>query len=1062
VEGSVRDRPAPPPGTQGLEAAELAVQKRLDELLTRVRDALGVDTVAVLLLDEERNNLVARAAKGLEEEVQHGVTIPLGKGFAGHVVADERPIVIENIDEADIYNPLLREKGIRSLLGVPLRLESEVFGVIHVGSLTQRTFGEEDVRLLELIAERVALPVAQSRIIERERRERIRAGEGLSAVEFLAEASAVLSSSLDYETTLASVARLAVPHLADWCVVDLEEHGLVQRVAVVCADESKRDVARELEQNYPSRPHRLEGTSKVLRTGEPELVAEISEEWLSEIATDERELDLLRTLGLRSNILVPLVARGKTIGVLTLATAESGRAYAERDLGLAGELAARAALAVDNARLFRDEQGAREHVSFLSEASAILASSLDYEKTLQSLADLIVPRLADWCIVQIGDRSGDLQMVALAHADPEKVRWAQELSERYPDDPDSPHGSHAVFRTGEPRLVPTLPQGLLEQVAVDEEHLRVLREVGLHSYMLVPLVARGRTLGVLTLVTTAESGHTYTKVDLALAEELGRRAAIAVDNAGLYRDALANQERLRFLAESGDILASSLAYTVTLQSVARLAVPSLADWCIVDVLEGDEIQRVAVAAADPDSQALLEELRAGYPPTLESPQPAAAALRDGKPVIYREFTPESLAETTKDERHLELMTKLNPHSALAVPLVARGHTVGALTFAWSRSDRFYTEEDLSLAAELAGRIGLAVDNARLYREAEERAEAALALERVADGVVMVAADGTVRLWNPAAEAITGLKRTEVVGRRVEDVIPAWKIVSERIPVAPSPAPAARAAETVPLEIESRELWLSISGVAVEGGTVYAFRDLTEERALEKIRADFVATISHELRTPLASVYGAAMTLARADIELDAEKRQQLLEVITGECERLARIVNDILLTSRLDTGTITFSLESCDPLDAIDDAIEAAQTHLPDGTELKKARDSAAPRIEADPEQLRQVLENLVDNALKYGPDEGAVEIGVGRRGRWACFWVRDEGPGIPEPEHERIFEKFYRLDPELLKGVGGTGLGLYISRQLVQRMGGRIWVESENGSTFFFELPLATSEAVA
>jgi PAS domain S-box-containing protein len=1060
---TVRDRP-PPPVEGGLAAAELAVQELLDELLIRVRDALGVDTVAVLLLDEARDQLVARAAKGLEEEVEQRVTIPVGRGFAGRVVAQERPIVIEDIDRADIYNPILHEKGLRSLLGVPLGLHGEVFGVIHVGSLTPRTFSNEDVRLLELIAERVALPIAQSQLYQRERRQHVLTGEGLSEVEFLAEASAVLSSSLDYETTLGTVARLAVPRLADWCVIDLEEGGVVRRVAVVCADESKQPLAAELERKYPARPRRLEGTSKVLRTGEPEVAAEITDDWLAEIATDERELEILRSLGLRSNILVPVVVRGKTIGVLTLASAESGRVYGERDLRLAQELAARAALAVDNARLFRDEQAAREQVSLLSEASAILASSLDYEMTLKGLADLIVPRLADWCVVQVADESGELQRVGLAHADPERVRWAEELAEKYPDDPEAPEGSYAVLRSGEARLVPMIPEGLLEQVAVDEEHLRVLREVGIHSYMIVPLIARGRTLGVLSFVTTEESGHSYDEVDLKLAEELARRAALAVDNARLYRDALANQERLRFLAESGEILASSLAYSATLQSVARLMVPALADWCIVDVLDGDELRRVAVAAAEAEDQALLEELRRTYPPTIDSPQPAAQALREGEPVVFHEFTPQSLADTTRDDHHLELMRKLNPHSALAVPLVARGHTVGALTFAWSGTDRFYSREDLPLAAELARRVALAVDNARLYREAEERAEAALALERVGDGVVMVGEDGAVRLWNPAAEAITGLKRSAVLGHRITDIIPAWQVVVDRIPVAPSPAPAARAAETVPLEIEDRELWLSISGVSVEAGTVYAFRDLTEERALEKMRSDFVATISHELRTPLASVYGAAMTLSREDIRIDGGQRKRLLDVITLECDRLARIVNDILLTSRLDTGTITFSLESTDPIEAIDDAIEAAQPRLPEDVQLTKAADSAAPRIEADPEQLRQVLENLIDNALKYGPPGGSVEIGVGRRGRWACFWVRDEGPGIPESERERIFEKFYRLDPELLEGVGGTGLGLYISRQLIQRMDGRIWVEAEGerGATFFFELPLATPEAVA
>ena len=262
--------------------------------------------------------------------------------------------------------------------------------------------------------------------------------------------------------------------------------------------------------------------------------------------------------------------------------------------------------------------------------------------------------------------------------------------------------------------------------------------------------------------------------------------------------------------------------------------------------------------------------------------------------------------------------------------------------------------------------------------------------------------------------------------------------------------------TVPVEIGEHELWLSVSGVALEEGTVYAFRDLTEERALEKIRSDFVSTVSHELRTPLASVYGAAMTLARKDLELDDGQRSQLLGVVSHEAERLARIIDDVLLASRLDSETVSFSIESCDPVEAVEAAARAARTHLPSHLELEVAS-SSAPRVAADPEQLRQVLENLIDNAVKYAPEPGVVEIGVGRRGRWACFWVRDEGIGIPEGQQERIFEKFYRLDPELLRGVGGTGLGLYISRELVQRMEGRIWVESEDGagSTVFFELPI-------
>ncbi len=806
---TVREPAATSPQAVDVETAQLAVQKQLARLLRRIKEALGVDTVTVLLLDDTRENLVARAAKGLEEEVERGVTIPLGKGFAGRIVAEGRPIIIDDIDHADIFNPLLREKGIRSLMGVPLALEGLLLGVLHVGSLEPRVFTEEDVRWLELIAERVALPLAQSQLFELEQQARTVLDAGRRQLEFLADASAVLSSSLDYEGTLATVAELAVPRLADWCVIDLlEEGGTVQRVAVACADETKHPLAEELRRSYPAHPDREEGTSKVLRTGQSELAA-VTEEWLDAIAPDERQREILAGLGLRSNILVPLVARGRTLGVLTLATAESGRIYRHEDVRLAEQLASRAALAVDNARLYREEKISAERLSFLAEASAVLSSSLDYPATLQS--------------------------------------------------------------------------------------------------------------------------------------------------------------------------------------IAQLAVPAFADWCIVDVVEAGQIQRVAVAASDEESQRLLEELQSRYSPTIDSPQPAAQALRAGKAVIFHEFTAE-----------------------------------------------------------------MAVDNARLYREAEDRAQAALALERVGDGVFLLDDDGVVRLWNPAAEAITGLERDAVVGRAAHDVLPGWRDVAGRIPVAEDPSAAGKT-ETVPLEIEDRELWLSVSGVALEGGTVYAFRDLTEERALERIRSDFVSTVSHELRTPLASVYGAAMTLARKDVELEDDQRRQLLGVVAAESERLARIVEDVLLASRLDSETVVFTIESCDPVAALEAAVETARTHLPPGLEIRRAT-SSAPRAAADPEQLRQVLENLIDNAVKYSPAGGEIEVGVGQRGRWACFWVRDEGIGIPDGERERIFEKFYRLDADLLRGVRGTGLGLYISRELVQKMEGRIWVESEEdaGSTFFFELPLA------
>jgi two-component system phosphate regulon sensor histidine kinase PhoR len=387
-------------------------------------------------------------------------------------------------------------------------------------------------------------------------------------------------------------------------------------------------------------------------------------------------------------------------------------------------------------------------------------------------------------------------------------------------------------------------------------------------------------------------------------------------------------------------------------------------------------------------------------------------------------------------------------------LKGRAGVLGAITLVSSDPGRRFGGEDLLLAEELALRAATAIENARLFHAAEERAQAARVLAAIGDGVMLVDRLSRVRLWNRAAERITGLAEAEVIGRSVSSAIPGWETIEPRLSVAR--AGQAGRAESVPVELGSRELWLSVSAVGYEDGTVYAFRDLTEERALETMRQDIVATVSHELRTPLAAIYGAALTLRRDDVELESRLHEKLLEVITEESDRLAAIVNDLLLASQLDTGTIKAKIERCDPHEIAQLEVDAARTHLPENVELALDAAGELPAVAADPGQLRQVLSNLIDNAIKYSPQGGTVKVMLAPNDRSVRFSITDSGLGIPAADQRRIFEKFYRLDPGMSRGIGGTGLGLYICRELVRRVEGRIWVESDgsSGSTFHVEIP--------
>jgi len=200
-------------------------------------------------------------------------------------------------------------------------------------------------------------------------------------------------------------------------------------------------------------------------------------------------------------------------------------------------------------------------------------------------------------------------------------------------------------------------------------------------------------------------------------------------------------------------------------------------------------------------------------------------------------------------------------------------------------------------------------------------------------------------------------------------------------------------------------------------------------------------ISHELRTPLTSVYGAALTLQKHQVR--DETREARLAIVSDEAARLARLLDDVLSASRLDSKNERFDIEPTDGAKIAQAAIDAVGPRLPEGLELALVVEPELPLVAADEDKLRQILVNLRENAIKYSPDGGRIEIALSRHDSVVRFSVRDEGLGIAEDELAQIFDRFHRVDPNMTRGVGGTGLGLYICRELVEGMHGRMWVTS-------------------
>lgn len=332
----------------------------------------AVDSVAIFLRDEE-DVLHVRAALGLEEDVQAQQPLRVGEGFTGTVAARKEPLLLRDAARDPLVRfSSIRRSGIHALYGVPLLHEGKVIGVAHMGSRTAYDFSDDDQQLLRTMAQRATSLIIQAQLMERLVQDIRHRKEAEQAQALLVEAGAVLAQSLDMDTTLKSIASLAVAHLADYCMLDLQgEDGKLHRLEVQARELSRREIIHRT-MAYPPRLGSTSPVARVFETGIPH-AADIAPEWLDEAAQSPEHRAMLEALDPRSSVILPLKARGRTLGVLHLASREPGRMLRASTIKVAQGLADRAAIAIDNARLYQE---AREAVKVREDVVAIVSHDL--------------------------------------------------------------------------------------------------------------------------------------------------------------------------------------------------------------------------------------------------------------------------------------------------------------------------------------------------------------------------------------------------------------------------------------------------------------------------------------------------------------------------------------------------------------------------------------------------------------------------------------------------------------------------------------------------------------
>jgi PAS domain S-box-containing protein len=548
---------------------------------------------------------------------------------------------------------------------------------------------------------------------------------------------------------------------------------------------------------------------------------------------------------------------------------------------------------------------------------------------------------------------------------------------------------------------------------------------------------------------------------------------------------------LFFLLEASRLLAGSLDVETTLETVARLSLPHLGSWCMVDLLEGDHMRRLAIIHPDPAQQSLAEQLREGWPPLRDDPLGVPSAVRTGRSEVVFPVTDQMLIAAARSPRNLAILRALEIGSFMTIPLLARGEVLGAITYVSPNHGDSFTELDLVLGEDLAARIATTIDNSRLMRHAQRALAAAERAEERFSRIISIAAEAIISvdeaqritLFNGGAEHIFGYDEGEIMGQPLTVLLPerARAVHEQHVrEFGESPEVARRMGQRHEISGRRKDgvefpAEASISKVEVGGARVYTvvLRDITEARnaaiAQEKLlkavteateaRSRLIRGVTHDVKNPLGAADGYAQLL---ELELRGTLLPEQAKLVAGVRRGIRgalAIITDLINLSRAENGGLAVNRQPVDlaalASEALDDYRGAAET----AGHVLACDGTACVPLSTDPVRVREVLGNLLSNAIKYTPAPGHITVrteripegGGPRPGEWAVAHVCDDGPGIPLSERESVFSEFHRL--HTAEQATGHGLGLAISRLIARLLGGDLTVSGEPGTGAVFSL---------
>ena len=744
------------------------------------------------------------------------------------------------------------------------------------------------------------------------------------------------------------------------------------------------------------------------------------------------EKEALRQLG--AQLFVPLLAKDGLVGILAVSGRLSGSPLSNEDEVTLVTLANQTAVAVENARLFAATRARVAELTALQETGVRLVSSRHLPGVLQVVVESAIRLLAAdeaYAAVYLADRDCWVCHGADSTGRERALAW------------DSPEGM--AIRAAQRRTGPAMVEDLRLASLLPPQQARESRIRGCAIY---PLRRGDAAVGMLAALY--HQPRAFSEEESRLLSMLSDHASLAIDNARLLESEQAKRQLADTLREMSRVIGSTLELDLVLELVLeQLKNVVNYDSAAILLLSGDQLEVSNARGVVPR----VRVIGASFPVSQYALFGDLLTRRD--PVV--------IGDIVAQNPEFREMQGFQARSLVAVPLVVRDQPRGIL--AMGRSEpHCYNNDDLQNALAFANQAAIAIENARLYQETiAEKRKTETILRETFSGIVVTDIALRVVTFNAGAEAITGYKADEVLGKYLPDVLgphiaapesPLGQVMANGLRVSPQET-------VVPTANGMRDILQGAvvlrDGDGAPFGYLLSLADITRLKEVDRLKSDIVANVSHELRTPLASIKAYAELLLHNVEGDDRELRDQFLEVIDLEADRLSQLISDLLNLSRLEAGRFEVRKVPINLSDLLTDTLATLEVQRRNH-EVTIQVDAPAdlPSLKADREMLTMIVKNLASNAIKFSRQGGEVLIRLRAEPEWLVLRVIDHGIGIPSDAMPHLFQKFYRAPMATEAGIEGTGLGLVLVKQAVEAHGGTIGVESELGvgTTFTVRLP--------